>query len=141
MAAIGKLAFAHGGVLVEKLFRTVRQGVVRRPRLRLDLHPPQWTKGKGKGKPDDAGGQHRAGANGPGQRVYSGRKRIYRSTESAKIRGLVGVLAALGPEDTSAKTEIAFPSAAKCRGARGPRRARDKVARLEQAVAAMGNCQ
>ena len=50
---------------------------------------------------------YRAAASGLGQLVQYGRwNRGDRSTESAKIRILVGALAALGPEDTSAKTEI-----------------------------------
>ena len=60
---------------------------------------------KEKGKADDAGGQHIEQQPAVLVSVYSGRRsRGDRSTESAKIRSLVGALAALGPEDTSAKT-------------------------------------
>ena len=104
-----------------------------------------------KEKGNDAGGEHRAGASGPGRRVYSGRwNRGDRSTESEKIRSFFGALAALGPEDTSAKTEMKVAlkrakaqESVPARVDPGARMgaARDKVARLEQAIATTGNCQ
>ena len=123
--------------------------IIRGPR------PPsvQWPKkGKGKGNQDDVGVQHRGGAGipGSGARVPGGRWNRGDSQRSAKIRSLAGALAALGPEDSSAKTELegALKRAKAQEGA--PTRfdpdarvgaARERVARLEQAIAAMGNCQ
>ena len=104
------------------------------------------------GNQDDVGVQHRAGASipGSGSRVPGGRWNRGDSQRSAKIRILAGALAALGPEDSSAKTELegALKRAKAQEGT--PTRidpdarvgaARERVARLEQAIAAMGNCQ
>ena len=108
--------------------------------------PPsvQWPKGKGQGKPDDTGGQRRTGASGS---VFGGRwNGGDRSTESAKIRSLVGALAALWPKDTSAKTDIeATLKRAKAQESVPARvdpdakmgAAHDRMARSEQAIAAM----
>ena len=86
----------------------------------------------------------RAGARVPGGRWNRGD-----SQRSAKIHSLAGALA-LGPEDSTAKTELegvlkwaraqeGTPTRINSDARVGA--ARERVARLEQAIAAMGNCQ
>ncbi len=109
--------------------------------------------GEGKREPGRCGSStHRGGAGipGPGARVPGGRWNRGDSQRSAKIRSLAGALAALGPEDSSAKTE--FEGALKRAKAQEGATTRidpdarvgaapERVARLlEQAIAAMGNC-
>ena len=110
----------------------------------------QWPKGKGKGNQDV---QQRPEASGPrpgGARFSGGRWNRGDSQRSAKIRSLVGALAALGPEDSSAKTELEGALKRAKTQESTPTRvdpdarvgaARDRVARLEQAISAMGNSQ
>ena len=120
--------------------------IIRGPR------PPsvQWPKGKGKGNQHV---QQRAEASGPrpgGARFSGGLWNRGDSQRSTKIRSLVGALAALGPEDSSAKTELEGAlKRAKAQESTPTRvdpdarvgAARDRVARLEQAISAMGNSQ
>ena len=120
--------------------------IIRGPR------PPsvQWPKGKGKGNQDV---QQRAEASGPrpgGARFSGGLWNRGDSQRSTKIRSLGGALAALGPEDSSAKTELEGAlKRAKAQESTPTRvdpdarvgAARDRVARLEQAISAMGNSQ
>ena len=122
--------------------------VIRGPR------PPsvQWPPGKGKGKKEDVSvqsvprGRWQQGAQSQGGRWKRGPNAT--SQSSPKVRSLEAALAALGPEESSAKTEIGLalkrvreqataqvvfdPEARMAAG-------RDKVARLEQAIAAMGD--
>ena len=100
-------------------------------------------KGKGKGNQDV---QQRAEASGPrpgGARLSGGRWNRGDSQRSVKIRSLVGAFAALGPEDSSAKIEIEGAlKRAKAQESTPTRvdpdarvgAARDRVARLEQAI-------
>ena len=104
---------------------------------------------QGKGK-DDVGPQVRSGASSPQGRVRCAVGRWNkgdRVARSAKVRSLVGALAALGPEELYARMEIEG-ALKRAEADSTPNRvdpdarvdaARDRVARLEQAIAAMGN--
>ena len=124
--------------------------VIRGPR------PPsvQWPPGKGKGKTEDssvqpaARGRWQHGLQTQVGRWKRGGGHVAATQSSSKVRSLEAALAALGPEESSAKTEITValqrareqdtpqvrfdPEARVAAG-------RDRVARLEQAISVLGD--
>ena len=120
--------------------------IIRGPR------PPsvQWPKGKGKGNQDVQWQPEASGPRPGGARFSGGRWNRGDSQRSVKIRSLVGALAALGPEDSSVKTELEGALKRAKTQESTPTRVdpdarvgavRNRVARLEQAISVMGNSQ